>query len=242
MPKIYAKANYIFVEIDGYDHPLVDSKFNTVISPKGGVDNKYLISSELIGDREFNFSEITDENGSSYSQIDWDAFWQNSTGFSLASASDALGWAQYNDGQYTEGSPLSISTGVTATLNIDGTNTIKSQLPSGIDDLYDVNTSKVLPVKVGDGFAFSLGFKAKSTSNNGRGSIFIDIGDGSRLFERLIQFPRGQNIQHPFFFSTNGYQLNNFFANGGIIKYAGEVGTTTIYDITLQVHRLILGK
>ena len=83
MPKIYGKGNYIFVEIEGYDHPLVDTKLKTAISPLGTEDNLFKINSDIIGDREYPFSEIEDENGIAYLIDDWNDFWQNNTGFDL---------------------------------------------------------------------------------------------------------------------------------------------------------------
>lgn len=149
-----------------------------------------------------------------------------------------LGWATYGDNQYTDIAPLVVAQGSTATININGLgSTIKTHLPSGVSDFYDVTTSKILPVKLGDGFMYALGFKAKNSATDGRGSIYIDIGSGNKVFETLIGFPRGLNIENPYYIVITGYELDVFLANGGILKINSEAGTGSFYDFTLQIHK-----
>ena len=148
------------------------------------------------------------------------------------------GWAQYNDGQYTVGSPLSISASTQVTVDIDGATTIKSELPSGVTDFYDVATSKITPENSGDGYTFTLGFKAETTSASGNGTFSIDIGGAfGEIFKRDFGFVKGQNTEHDFYFTSQGYSLGTFVANGGIIKLTSNTGTMTVYDVTLQIHR-----
>lgn len=152
---------------------------------------------------------------------------------------NSTGWAQYGDSQYTSASPLVISQGVTTLLDIDGlSNTIKTQLPTDVSDFYDVATSKITPANSGDGYSFSLGFKASSSSNNGDATLFVDLGGAfTKTFARVFRFPRGTGVAHDFFITTQFYSLGTFIANGGLIKIESGTGTTSIYDITLQIHR-----
>lgn len=149
------------------------------------------------------------------------------------------GWAQYGDSQYTSASPLVISTETNSIIDIDGLGTtVKTQLPDGITDFYDTVNSKIIPENSGDGYSFSIGFKASNTSNNGDATIFVDIGGSfTRIFPRVFRFPRGSGVAHEFFFTTQFYTLGTFVANGGIIKIESGTGNTSIYDITLQIHR-----
>ena len=149
------------------------------------------------------------------------------------------GWAQYGDSQYTSASPLVVNQGNTATINIDGLgNTIKTQLPIGVNDFYDTVNSKITPVKEGDGYNFSLSFKGTTSSQNGSATVFVDIGGAfTRLFPRLVLFPKGANNEQDFYFTSQYYTLNTFKGNGGIIKIESNEGNTSIYDISLQIHK-----
>lgn len=157
----------------------------------------------------------------------------------LNSTPNWSGWAQYGDSQYTSASPLVTSQGSTSVIDLDGlSNTVKSQLPVGVSDLYDTATSKILPVNIGDGYSLSLSYKASNTSNNGDFTIFIDIGGSfTRIFPDVKRTPRGQNVAHEFVTSLNYYTLGTFLANGGFIKIESGTGATSLYDISLQIHK-----
>lgn len=150
-----------------------------------------------------------------------------------------LGWAVYGDSQYTDVSPLSIGVGVTTTVDIDGLgNTITTYLPSDTTDFYDTATSKITPTNIGDGYTFTLSFKGSSSSNNGSATIGVDIGGAvGEIFRRSFRFPRGIGETHEFYMTSQGYSLDTFVANGGIIKITSDVGTSEIWDVALQVHR-----
>lgn len=152
---------------------------------------------------------------------------------------DWSGWAQYGDSQYTSASPLVITQGNTQVIDIDGLgNTVKSQLPVGVLDFYDTGLSKITPVNEGDGYNFSLEFKAQTTSNSGYATVFVDIGGSFvRLFPRAVLFPKGANNTEEFYFTSQFYTLNTFLANGGLIKIESNQGTTSIFDISLQIHK-----
>lgn len=180
-----------------------------------------------------NLTGINLDNNPSVDSVNWSAISNSS------SVSDKkLGWAQYADTQYTSLSPLVILEGNDGILNINGGTTIKTELPTGITDFYDVTTSKIIPVKAGDGFAYTLNFKAKTDETFGVGTLSVDIGGTQgKIFQRVFTFPKGQNIEHPFLFSTVGYQLTTFKTNGGILKITANSGNIYIYDIVLQIHK-----
>jgi hypothetical protein len=149
------------------------------------------------------------------------------------------GWAAYGDSQYTVGSPLLIPQGNTVILDIDGLgNTVKSQLPQGVTDFYDVATSKVTPENVGDYYTFSLGFQGSSSSNNGSATIGFDIGGAfGQIFKRNFRYPRGTGVTHDFYLTSGGYSLNTFVANGAQIKITSDVGISSLYNFTFHVAR-----
>lgn len=158
----------------------------------------------------------------------------------LAATEDiGTGWAVYGDSQYTSGAPLSISAGTTSTIDIDGLGTtIETHLPEGVTSFYDTVNSKITPENIGDGYTFTLGFKAESSSASGNGTFSIDIGGAvGEIFKRDFGFVKGQNVEHDFYFTSQGYTLGTFVANGGIIKITSNTGTMQVHDISLQVHR-----
>lgn len=249
MYKIYTKSNYFYIE------DTVTNLIYEALAKDVRVRRKLTTSTEFFFDNvnSFNgsqgveFADIQDENGVPYSDIaTFITFYEENTGKSSPSESGGVsdganwtGWAQYGDSKYTELLPLVVSAGTTSVIDIDGlSNTIKTQLPVGVSDLYDVSTSKITPISSGDGYIFTLGFKASNTSNNGDATIFVDIGGVfNRLFARVFRFPRGSGTAHEFYFSSSFYTLNTFLANGGLIKIESGIGNTSVYDIVLQVHR-----
>jgi len=149
-----------------------------------------------------------------------------------------LGWAFIGDSQYTEASPLVIASGTTVTVDLDGIGSINTFLPEGVTSLYDVATSKITPAKLGDGYTFTLGFKGSSTSNNGSATLGINIGGTFEgIFKRSFIFPRGIGVSHDFYFTSQGYSIETFLANGGLIEVTSDTGSSSIYDISLQIHR-----
>ena len=247
--KIYVKSNYFYIN-DTVTNILYEG-----LSKDVRVRRKFADSDDFYFDnvnsfpnsQDINLTDIQDENGNTYADLQtFVSFYEENTGkFSpsegggISEGANWTGWAQYGDSKYTELSPLVVTTGTTSVIDIDGlSNTIKSQLPVGSSNLYDVSTSKITPISSGDGYVFTLGFKASNTSNNGDATIFVDIGGVfNRLFARVFRFPRGAGTAHEFYFSSSFYTLNTFLANGGLIKIESGTGDTSVYDIVLQVHR-----
>lgn len=153
---------------------------------------------------------------------------------------NSTGWAQYGDSTYTDVNTLSITEGNSAILSLDGSiNTIKSQLPNSVTDFYDTTTSKITPVNIGDSYTMSLSFKGITDNNNGDATIYIDIGGSfTRLFPKSFKFSRGTGVAHEYYFVFNFYTLDTFKANGGTINIESGTGTTEIYDILLQIHKI----
>lgn len=155
---------------------------------------------------------------------------------------NSLGWAQYGDSKYTSGSPFTLdATTPVKTLDLDGlVNTVKTQLPKGVSDFYDVNNSELTPVKSGDGYAFSLFFEGSNTSNNGDATIFVDLETEpfTRLFPKSFRFSRGAGVDHEYYFVFLGYSGDTFLSNGGKIKIEKGTGDSSLYNFILQVHKV----
>ncbi len=153
---------------------------------------------------------------------------------------NATGWAQYNDDQYTSGSPLVITAGSTVTLTNNGATSIKTHLPDGITDLYDTVTNKITPENIGDTYLLRIDFTTFTNSNNGLAELDLDIG-GSQgvILRRLINFPRGTGLANAREYSSTSlvFTLDTFVANGGELKIVGINGITSVFDISFLISR-----
>jgi hypothetical protein len=152
------------------------------------------------------------------------------------------GWAQYKDDQYTSGSPLSVAEGNTVTIDNNGGSTIKSHLPTGITDFYDVATSKITPENSGDAYNIRIDFSAYTSSPSGLAQLKIDIGDGitpNVIVTRAFTFPKGTGSGNATKFSTTTtfYSLGTFLANGGAVQVESLTGNTTLYDVNFVITR-----
>ncbi len=153
---------------------------------------------------------------------------------------DWSGWAQYVDSQYTSVSLLVTTQGNTSIINIDGlANTIETQLPVGASSLYDTPTSKITPIKNGDGYTLSMTFEGTTNNNNGDFDIFLDIGGSFTEFKsQNYVFPKGSGSIRKLKYETTFYSGATFLANGGLIKVRSNTGTTSLYNFDLQIHKI----
>lgn len=192
---------------------------------------------------KIKLSDAVDESGTPFTVESFQTFARGSLGFnegggSGSSGAAGTGWAYYTDSVYTEASPLVVSQGTEAVIRLNGNTTIKSQLPDGVTDFYDVVSGKITPDKVGDGYSFSVGFQAKSSSNNGDFTLSIDIGTPvGKIFPKVLRLPRGSGQEHDFYVTMQGYSLSTFVTNGGEITIGSGAGQTSLYNIVLQIHR-----
>lgn len=153
------------------------------------------------------------------------------------------GWAQYNDTIYTLASPFVINSGVTSILPNNAGSNITNYLPSNVTAFYNQATTKITPQNIGDYYAITIRFKAKSSSAGGIFDIGVDIGGGlGVIFKETITFAKGANTEQDFSIVINGYSLTTFVSNGGIPKITSVTGNTSIYDISYQISRTHKGN
>lgn len=149
------------------------------------------------------------------------------------------GWAQYSDDQYTSVSPLTIAAGDTVTVFNNVASSITTDLPIGIDSLWNRTDSTIIAQNVGDAYTIRIDFIAENSSNDGYFDWGIDIGGTQNfILQDTYMFPKGQNTPHKYSVTHSIYTLNTFIANGGKIKIIGGVGTTEIYDVDFVITRV----
>lgn len=145
------------------------------------------------------------------------------------------GWTQYQDTQYTSGSPLSVVGNTDTILPNNALSKIESQKPDDIATMYD---GTVITGRNGDGLGITIDMNAVPT-NAGTTflEVWIDIGGGvGQLYKRIITFPKGTGIVRPINFTVNAYTLDTWETNGGTV-YVRANGSIDLYDIRYVLTR-----
>lgn len=145
-----------------------------------------------------------------------------------------LGWARYDDTQYTSASPYSFTTTAFLVSNNAG-NVINTHIHSGIA-YYENN--KVKAENDADVYAITIAFKAKISNANGYLDLFLEGGNGTpydRVRDTVI-FPKGNNVEHIFAKTFQYYADEDVVTNGLEVKIqASDAGS--IYDVIYFIQR-----
>lgn len=149
------------------------------------------------------------------------------------------GWIQYTDSVYTVGSPFTITSGNTDTLENNANGVIDNQKPYDVPNWYNAATKKLTPTENGDAYIVRLRFKAKTTANNDYMTVMCDIGAPlGVIYEETKVFPKGANTEHSFIVTMDIFTAATFVANGGIIYVTAATGDLSIYEISYLITRI----
>ncbi len=148
------------------------------------------------------------------------------------------GWAQYLDTFYTSSNKFAVAEFDTVTIPNLAQSVINSQLPTGVDSLYNRADTTIIGVNIGDQYSIRIDFKAEVDINNGYCDILLDIG-GSQgiILSKVVTFPRGSNTPQSFSLTTDYYTLNTFVANGGKLRVYAAAGDLLMWDINYLISR-----
>lgn len=145
-----------------------------------------------------------------------------------------LGWARYDDTQYTSASPKTFTTSAFVVPNNAG-NVIDTHIHSDIQ-YYEDNFVKA--ENDGDVYAITIAFKAKLSNANGYLDLFLEGGNGTpydRIRDTVI-FPKGNNVEHVFAKTFQYYADEDVVTNGLEVKIqASDSGS--IYDVIYFIQR-----
>ncbi len=148
------------------------------------------------------------------------------------------GWARYLDTTYTSGSPLSIASGVRATLTNNANNKLETQLPTDATKFFDETTQKFIAINNGDSYNISIRFKAKIDVNNGYFDIDLDIGGTQGIIsQESVIFTRALNTEQRFDIDLVLFSGSTFVSNGGTLSITPKNGDMEIYDISFVIVR-----
>lgn len=160
--------------------------------------------------------------------------------FVVAKIRSKVGWAIYQDSQYTVGAPLTSNSAKTQlTINGLGASTNKTYLPTGITDFWSTVDNKILADQLGDAYDIRLDFKANPTTASDYAQVIFDIGDGGPIpvVSRTITFAKAGESSFSIGFPLSA--LNDFITNGCKIYFdtSGSGDSINIYDISLFIKR-----
>lgn len=155
-------------------------------------------------------------------------------------SSDALGlgWARWDDGQYTAANKFTVAQGTIATLPnnaADVTWYLNDPLA-----IYNPSTQRVRGLAVNDTYMATIVFKASAANANATyGELHLEGGNGTP-YERLaatINFPKGNDVEHPFHFVFQYYIDADFLANGNYWTVSASGGAIQLWDVIMFIQR-----
>lgn len=155
-----------------------------------------------------------------------------------SSDAQGLGWVRWDDDQYTSASKFTIDQDATETLPNNGA-TITSYLNTP-SDLYNPSTKRVYGIKDNDMYVATIVFNASAANANSTyGELKLEGGNGTP-YERLaatINFPKGNDVEHPFHFMFQYYVDADFMTNGNFWTITATGGAIQVWDIIMFIQR-----
>ena len=157
--------------------------------------------------------------------------------------SKTLGWARYQDTQYTGASDATkviLSDGVTVTLPNNAGTTTKSNASLSF---YNNETQKLNVENVNDVYIITVEFKA-SASNTQNTHLDLSVENGGVIenLEMVIPFYKGNNTTQQEHTMIQYYATSSFVSDGATLKIKSHGGAAKIWDIQYFIQRTQYGE
>jgi len=158
----------------------------------------------------------------------------------VVSGSGQLGWARYDDTQYTTSSvfTLTIAAGEQPLPN-NGGNTIETHLHSSVS-FYDSETNKIQVENDGDVYMCTIAFDAQTSNANGTYMRLQLDNTTDTPYERVgkdLFFGKGNNTWHEFHEVFQWYGDEDFVTNGNRWRVQAFGNTISIANIVFFIQR-----
>ena len=152
--------------------------------------------------------------------------------------SKTLGWARYQDTQYTGASDATkviLSDGVTVTLPNNAGTTTKSNASLSF---YNNETQKLNVENVNDVYIITVEFKA-SASNAQQTHLDLSVENGGVIenLEMVIPFYKGNDTTQQEHKMMQYYSTSSFVSDGATLKIKSHGGAAKIWDIQYFIQR-----
>jgi len=152
--------------------------------------------------------------------------------------SSTLGWARYQDTQYTgvsDATKVILSDGVTVTIPNNAGTTTKSNASLSF---YDNSTQKLNVENVNDVYIITVEFKA-SASNTQQTHLDLSVENGGVIenLEMVIPFYKGNDTTQQEHKMMQYYATSSFVSDGATLKIKSHGGAAKIWDIQYFIQR-----
>ncbi len=149
-----------------------------------------------------------------------------------------LGWARYQDTQYTgvsDATKVILSDGVKVTIPNNAGTTTKSNASL---NFYDSSTEKLNVENVNDVYIITVEFKA-SASNTQHTHLDLSVENGGVIenLEMVIPFYKGNNTTQQEHKMIQYYATSSFVSDGATLKIKSHGGAAKIWDIQYFIQR-----
>ena len=149
-----------------------------------------------------------------------------------------LGWARYDDTNWTSSNKLPLLDGVSVILNNNAGNVV---LSDDSINYYDNSTYKVLADNENELYMATVVFKY-SASNANQTYIRLQLEGGNGTpYERLgsdIPFPKGNDVMHEYHQVFQYYADSSFVNNGSQWKITSSGGNSNVWDIIFFISKI----
>ena len=162
------------------------------------------------------------------------------TGSTPGLGGSGLGWARYDDIQYTTSSFLTVTDGAAAVVLPNNAGTIVNTYINSSLAFYDDTSKKIQMQNVGDVYCMVVTFQAKAPNAN---QTHIDISlasTGITPYDRVsksLGFIKGNNQWENFYETFDFYADADFVANGNQWKVFANGGDVHISNVIYFIHR-----
>lgn len=151
-----------------------------------------------------------------------------------------LGWARYDDNQYTTSSVFSVTTAAgDVTLPNNASNTIETHLHSSIS-FYNSGSQKLQVENNADVYMTTIVFRAKTSNANGTHIRLQLDSTGATPYERVgkdLFFGKGNDVWHDFHEVFQYYADSDFVTNGNRWKVRAVGHDVSIANIIFFIQR-----
>lgn len=162
----------------------------------------------------------------------------------IVSSLGQTGWADYQDGQFTNEQPQALPAGVATKVLIDGAVKQEQELPFGVTELFNTTQSEIITPRAGSGLMISFETIIRRTTGTGEWAVdaYIDIGLAGpvELYPRTISHNKISGDKK-ITFTTGAYALDTWAANGGALMLRPSVDAVC-YKSRVIVHQTHRGR
>jgi len=162
------------------------------------------------------------------------------TGSTPGLGGSGMGWARYDDTQYTTSSFLTVTDGAAAVVIPNNSGYSVTTYMNSSKTFYDNATSKVQMQNEGDVYSMVVTFKAKAPNAN---QTHIDISlssTGATPYDRVsksLNFAKGNNQWENFYDVFNFYADSDFVTNGNQWKIYANGGDVHLASAIYFIYR-----